>query len=301
MVLVFLLSDIEKKAELDAARAEKAKQINNQVNNLIHDMAEIASITDVGGEMGGGADTIIALREGVKSIRHDFKELEKAAAGEPGKLAIITNAEQATIQSGQIFKELLSANISSSINREEKKVLWHRLRAAIRASMSKQLIDLNEYEQSVSNEGPKAQAELRQRTRDLLTGYAVFDLSFALIIFLFIAFQIKKRLDRLVQNTTLLAMGRELLPHIKGSDELSVLDESFHAMADLLNEASRKERAATENAVDMICSINKNLQIIAANPAAEKILDCPLSEIIGRRLSDFIERDSWPEMEKAIT
>lgn len=123
---------------------------------------------------------------------------------------------------------------------DDRKELWHRLRVSVKGAMSKKLIAMNERELSISDRSPRAQAELRQYSRDLLMGFAVFDITCAILISLFIAVEIKKRLDRLVENTTRLGIGKELLPHIKGNDELSVLDSSFHNMADLLNEASRK-------------------------------------------------------------
>ncbi len=298
LILIFQLSEIEKKAEADAARADKARRISTEVNNLVRDMADIASITGVGEQ--AGVDTILSLKNSIKGIVEDFKRLEKLVEDDPEKLAIVAAAKKSAGESGWIFKELLASNISGSIAHDDRKELWHRLRVSVKGAMSKKLIAMNEKELSISDQSPRAQAELRQYSRDLLMGFAVFDITCAILISLFIAVEIKKRLDRLVENTTRLGIGKELLPHIKGSDELSVLDSSFHNMADLLNEASRKERAATENAVDMICSINKNLQFVSANPASEKILDQPLSDIIGRRLSEFVQPESWPAMEKAI-
>ncbi len=83
-------------------------------------------------------------------------------------------------------------------------------------------------------------------------------------------------------------------PKIGGTDEIALLDESFHEMAQRLDEASRKERAVTENAVDMICSLDKGLRFISANPATQSFLKCLPGDIVGMRLMDFVSPSDWP-------
>src|SRR5262249_33753154 len=70
---------------------------------------------------------------------------------------------------------------------------------------------------------------------------------------------IASRLGRLHRNTALLGMGQPLLPAMGGSDEIAFVDGAFHKMASMLQDAQRRERAISENAVDVIFSLDKDL------------------------------------------
>lgn len=100
-----------------------------------------------------------------------------------------------------------------------------------------------------------------------------------------------KRLNTLMDNTQRLARGQELSPRIEGIDEIASLDNTFRQMAGLLEEATRKQRAAFENAVDVICSIDKDGRFAAVNPASITVWGLPPEDLLGTRISQMVFKD----------
>lgn len=100
-----------------------------------------------------------------------------------------------------------------------------------------------------------------------------------------------KRLNTLMDNTQRLARGQELSPRIEGLDEIASLDNTFRQMAALLEEATRKQRAAFENAVDVICSIDKDGRFAAVNPASITVWGLAPDELLGTRISQMVFKD----------
>lgn len=103
------------------------------------------------------------------------------------------------------------------------------------------------------------------------------------------------RLAMLMDNTLRLTKKEPLLPMLQGKDEISQLDLFFHNMAEQLAEATRKERAILDNAVDVICSINKDGYFAAVNPASKQVWGYDPEEIIGMHYSQLIAE---PDVQK---
>lgn len=104
----------------------------------------------------------------------------------------------------------------------------------------------------------------------------------------YVAKSFGKRLNLLTDNAVRLASGEKLNPPAGGNDEIAKLDSVFHNMATALAEASRKERATIENAVDVICSINAEGRFTDVSAAAKTVWDYPPDELIGRRYLDIL-------------
>ena len=101
------------------------------------------------------------------------------------------------------------------------------------------------------------------------------------------------RLLFLMDNTKRLVEGTELNPSLVGSDELAVLDKSFHDMAIRLETSRRKEQAIIENASEVLCSLDADGRFVDANPAAQRILRYPPEELRGRSLESFLSKSDW--------
>ncbi|HEY9715596.1 MAG TPA: PAS domain-containing protein, partial [Chroococcales cyanobacterium] len=76
----------------------------------------------------------------------------------------------------------------------------------------------------------------------------------------------------ITDNCERMASGMPLNPVLSGSDEISMLDQKFHEMSNELLAANMRERAAVDNAIDLICSLDANGRFLSLNPAAESIL-----------------------------
>ena len=78
---------------------------------------------------------------------------------------------------------------------------------------------------------------------------------------------ISRRLGQITENSLYLVRGEPLLPVIHGTDEIAHLDNVFHIVAETLRDASNRERAVFENAVDVICSLDGDGRIMRINKA----------------------------------
>jgi PAS domain S-box-containing protein len=97
-----------------------------------------------------------------------------------------------------------------------------------------------------------------------------------------------RRLKTLMDNNFRLVQGKPLNPQVSGGDEIAVLDETFHVMAETLSEASRKERAVVDNALDVICSIDGDGRFLMVNPACARTWGYAPEELVGRRYADIV-------------
>jgi PAS domain S-box-containing protein len=100
-----------------------------------------------------------------------------------------------------------------------------------------------------------------------------------------------RHLNALMDNTHRLAAGQELSPRIEGESEISQLDSTFRQMAAMLEEANRKQRATFENAVDVICSIDKDNRFASVNPASITVWGLSPEDLQGTRISQIIFKD----------
>ncbi|CAN5137755.1 hypothetical protein BH10CYA1_BH10CYA1_58350 [soil metagenome] len=96
------------------------------------------------------------------------------------------------------------------------------------------------------------------------------------------------RLEILIDNTMRLALRRPLNPQVGGTDEIAQLDRFFHVMASSLEESVRKETAAVNNALDVICSIDADGKIAAINPSALKVFGYGADDMLGTRISQIV-------------
>ncbi len=118
--------------------------------------------------------------------------------------------------------------------------------------------------------------------------------------------EVAKRLAVVRDNSLRFAAGVPLSAPQKFSDEIGDLDRALHQMADVVQDAMRRERAVLENASNIICSITSDLTFASCNPASLKILHYADDELLGKRFIEIIAdedkertRESFEEAMKA--
>ncbi len=102
------------------------------------------------------------------------------------------------------------------------------------------------------------------------------------------------RLKAMIDNTIRLAANQQLHPTIAGSDEISRLDTVYHEMAEVLQQAHRKERSFIDNAVDVILTVDEKNKFADVNPASEQIWGYQPAELIGRTVASVVHVDDLP-------
>ncbi len=155
-------------------------------------------------------------------------------------------------------------------------------------AFSNLLDELVQSERTILKDAPASESRLRALVDQWLAMGVGMNVLIAVGLVLYFNASTTRRLKVLMDNTKRLSRDEELLPPPGGYDEIAKLDTVFREMADALAEATRKERAVVDNAVDVICSVDKNYKFIAVNPACEKQWGYSRKELTGRRVEDIL-------------
>lgn len=139
--------------------------------------------------------------------------------------------------------------------------------------------------------GTEALPTSRAQMKNLVNAGMIIDILLAFSLMIAFSRHITRRLEVMTDNSSRLAAGRQLNVPVSGNDEIAMLDQRFHHMADALNEAARKERALVDNARDLICTIDANGIFLRVNPAAQAILGRDPDEMRGQHYLDFVSTD----------
>ena len=108
---------------------------------------------------------------------------------------------------------------------------------------------------------------------------------------LLISKMITVRIDHIRKNTERLARGDQLLPPLRGSDEISQLDQNFHDMKDALVSADLRNQMILDNSIDLICAVDRDLQFVKVSNSSENFWQIKPEDLLGRTLSEFIPSD----------
>ncbi len=141
-----------------------------------------------------------------------------------------------------------------------------------------------------------ARQEARKRFEDMIAYAIGFNLLLSLGLWQLFNSSTNSRLRTLVENSIRAVEKQPLHAPLAGNDEISLVDKSIHAMISQLAAAARKERAVIENANDVICSLDANLNITGINPAAATNWKMTVGELAGARLDKVITGKDWSEV-----
>jgi PAS domain S-box-containing protein len=148
------------------------------------------------------------------------------------------------------------------------------------------LIDEAERKQAVT---PLQQARLRRQQAFILCVGLAVNILISLLLARFFSKNITTRLATLADNTSRLSASLPLNSVLPGDDEIAQLDRAFHATAEKLDEARRKERAVFDNAHDLIAALDHDFRFVSSNPAAERLLGYSQEELAGRCVLDLVD------------
>lgn len=128
----------------------------------------------------------------------------------------------------------------------------------------------------------------RDAMRNVLLGGLALTIGGALWMFAYFSKTITKRLLVMSDNSFRLASQMPLNTQDAGFDEIAEVDKTFHWMARKLEESARRERAMTENAVDVICSITEEGNFREVNAAALNLWGYTPDELLGQRYISLV-------------
>jgi len=174
---------------------------------------------------------------------------------------------------------------------DKRKSFNRRLRKYAAVVLSDELLELNREEKFNLERSPEREARLRELQRNIFYACAATNAVATVILAWILIRGISARLQIMSDNTYRLASDLPLNPVLKGGDEIAKLDQTFHRMAHAIAEAEKKQRAVTDNARDVICSLDAAGKFVAVNPASSAVLKYTPNEMMGRYYIDLIYAD----------
>lgn len=109
-----------------------------------------------------------------------------------------------------------------------------------------------------------------------------------------------RRFNILSRNIFSLGASKTLTAPITGSDEIAKLDSVVHEVSEALTIARRKEQAMIQNAVDVICTLDRDGKFHNVNNAAQRIWGRDPEVLIGSSYKNIIPEDDWEATDHAI-
>jgi PAS domain S-box-containing protein len=139
---------------------------------------------------------------------------------------------------------------------------------------------------------PQALPNAARLTQQLVQVGIGLDAAALFFLLFFFTRSVSNRLRVLSNNAVRLAAGQPLLPQMKGDDEISQVDQTFHRMAKALAESSRRERAIVENVADVICRIDSEGRFTEVSQASKNSWGFDPAELVGLRYIELVAPDS---------
>jgi len=288
LVFVGFLALQLSRAEAEAIASARSREIISGASNLTK-LVQEAGITLYSFKNNSSPELIDLYRAYPKKLQAQMDVLYALANGHADEIAELDKIA-ALVNDANNLGSSLADGMARGVNYDQGDNLLVARRGIISLSsrLQRHVHTLSDIERK--NGGHSFQSEERVRNdiwATLLGGLAV-NLITAIGLLVFFIGTITSRMKLLLDNIGLLAANQPLKPRLDGGDELALIDSTFHRMADALEDASAKERAITENALDAIVSLDDDLKFLSLNPATVLVFGHPRSQILGRRLIDLV-------------
>lgn len=172
------------------------------------------------------------------------------------------------------------------IRANERAAAVDRLRsgAASMNELQAQLGALLEAEAAVDAQRYQQLGQSWARLKGLLLASGIVAVAVSAVLTLLFSRSIAGRLETLIENAQRLAHGNELLPPLRGTDEIALLDQAFHSAAvDLLRSQStlrdqaRLLQSILNSMSDAVVAADQQRHFLVFNPAAERMFGKPLT------------------------
>lgn len=289
LVVLSALGYLQRQAEQEAQRAERARRISVDINELSTEIFSMMARHD--GEHSLATSNIEDTRylQMGSQLKHWFWDMREATADNPKQLEAVVAAEQNLSRAYAAFMALRKSWMEThEAGVAERAPIWRELHYLATSEIFDSLRQMGREERAVAERSPEVQADFRNRMESWLLAGGFVSLCSTLLVAFYLILQVTSRLHVMQDNAIRLLDNRPLNAPLVGHDEIADLDHTFHQMAHSLRQAAEKERAIVDNAQDVICTLNEDGAFESANPAVEKLLGLFPDEIKGIPVVKFI-------------
>ncbi len=286
------MANLQAQSERAAVRAERAQEISNLINDLINELytglqslrlnvAEFSPGSAHSVRVSTAKDKIHRLMELIGSDRvQDQATLQAVSSAVDAGDALVARAQKAFARGDEA--EELRIRIES--RRFAEKIITLRL------------IALSERQNAMSAADPAVESEIRQSMRNQLYAALLLSIIGTVALAFLTTSLVTRRLAHLADNSRRIAQGQKLREPIPGTDEIAELDLNLHKMAEGIDDLLQRERIILENARDIICVADNNLNILRISPSVEAVMGIPQQRLIGASCTTLLERSTNQEV-----
>ncbi len=292
LMLIFLLTlfILFQKVEREASEVDHSKTIISSANSMVKQYYDAASQLLTFKHTRDDEERQ-KFQEKIKRTNQNLAELRNLMGDDRVEVKQLEKLQKISL-TGMDLMSRYERHIAGEERLSELEVgLLYKQLDMVGAAFTAKLEELVAHETSKHRINSAEEA----RTRAFVKAWILFGVAAAIGIGAFLTINFNRsttsRLGLLMDNTLRLSRKEELLPELAGDDEISQLDRTFHQMAKDLAEATRKERAILDNAVDVICSISKDSIFSAMNPASQQVWGIQPEQLIGKHVSDLLFKD----------
>lgn len=107
-------------------------------------------------------------------------------------------------------------------------------------------------------------------------------------------------IESLRVNVDRISHGFELTPPIPGNDEIADMDKSFRKMYAELALAAEREHALFDNASDVICILDDNMEVSRLNNAVLRMWGYATDQLLGSHISKVVCDSQWSSMKHSL-
>ncbi len=222
----------------------------------------------------------------------DIKALEPLVTNDPAQTKILWRIKNQSVGLSKVY-DLMVAEWNKGESKDASFIV-REIKAQFGPAVFAVKKDIREFlasEQKYNELAPSSSALFRENVKRLIAIGVTANILIAVALAMWFSGKTIKSLNVLVDNSKRLSEGAQLNALIKGNDEIATLDKVFHQMADALAEASRKERAVFEKAVDVICSLDADGKFTRVNPASKAVWGYEAEELLRRDVVEFLHPD----------
>jgi PAS domain S-box-containing protein len=137
-----------------------------------------------------------------------------------------------------------------------------------------------------------AQLENESRTRTIgnfvLLLFALSGVVVSALVALWCVKDMRLAMQLFMSNAQKMSGNEQLLPPLRGSDELSQLDSVFHNVSEAIQSSLKRERAVFEYAADLVCSIDRSGIFQYTNPSSLRLLGYSPQDLAGKSFLDIV-------------
>jgi PAS domain S-box-containing protein len=146
---------------------------------------------------------------------------------------------------------------------------------------------IQEHEKSLSRNETASEENARHWLLIAVYSGVAVNIVVALIMAQYFSRSVIAKMQRLGENAKLFAQKQPMLPALKEETEFAELDRTLHNMALIVENSIKRERAAIENAVEVICTISDKGKFVHVSPAAISAWGYEPDILIGRPYSQL--------------